>query len=101
MGKVYEPLVELIEQAKQEGKYLHCAYQDICFTPFELEDLNHQGRFCWGPVNWQLVTPDSLVADEQRMLRGVQKSIIRIEQRNAEFAKQCKEYLKGNNDESL
>jgi hypothetical protein len=50
-------LAALIERARSEGKWLHCPYQDLWFSPDELADQNDRGSFRWGPVNWTLRDP--------------------------------------------
>jgi hypothetical protein len=55
MGKNRTPetaldtLQPLISQARVQGKWLHCAYQNLWFSPDELEAENREGRFRWGP----------------------------------------------------
>ncbi len=45
---------ELFATADQEGLMLHCAYQDMWFTSDELRADQANGKFRWGPVNWEL-----------------------------------------------
>ena len=47
----------LISEARETGLWLHCGYQDMWFTPDELEAANADDRFLWGPVNWQMRNP--------------------------------------------
>ena len=47
-------LEKFIDMAEAEGLVLHCHYQDLWFTPDELREENANGRFQWGPVNWEL-----------------------------------------------
>ena len=44
----------IIEKAKAENKIIHAYYHDIWFTPEELEELQSQGKFCWGDSNFRL-----------------------------------------------
>lgn len=50
-------LRELIGRARHEGKWLWCHYQDLWFSPDQLETQNKQGKFVWGAVNWKLRDP--------------------------------------------
>ncbi len=47
----------LICKAEREGKWLHCNYQDLWFSPSELREHQAKGDFRWGPVNWTLREP--------------------------------------------
>ena len=82
MADVYEPLRPLIAQARAEGKWLRCSYQDLWFSPDQLEADNRDGRFRWGPQNWTLHDPqellrradetvDKAVADRDRIIREI------------------------------
>jgi hypothetical protein len=50
-------LEELCRQAEREGKWLHCAYANLWFSPDELRAENAAGRFRWGAMNWTLRAP--------------------------------------------
>ena len=61
-------LSSLIEKARREGLWLWCIYQDLWFSPDELEAENRQGRFRWGETNWKLRDPqENIVALKQRV----------------------------------
>jgi hypothetical protein len=62
MSEVQELLKPLIAEAKATDRWLHCHYQDLWFSPEQLEAANAQGRFLWGPVNWTLRDPQERVA---------------------------------------
>lgn len=53
----YTACDEIIEQARKSGKWLHCAYNDLWFSPDELVTAQSEGRFRWGPCNWSLRDP--------------------------------------------
>jgi hypothetical protein len=61
-------LKELIEQARKEGKWLWCHYQDLWFSPDQLEAENAAGKFRWGPVNWKLRDPQERLSEAERRL---------------------------------
>lgn len=56
----------LFEQARREGKWFWCAYQDLWFSPDDLERQQAKGSFIWGAVNWQLRDPREKLAQEER-----------------------------------
>ena len=51
---VQEMLRSLIQEARDRRMWLWCNYQDIWFSPDELEAMNKKGKCLWGPVNWKL-----------------------------------------------
>ena len=53
----------LIDRARLEGKWLYCAYQDLWFSPDELEKELGEGRFRWGAANFTLLDPMDRVAE--------------------------------------
>ena len=59
-------LQDLIDQARREGKWLWCHYQDLWFSPAQLEKENAEGRFRWGPVNWKLRDPIERLGEAER-----------------------------------
>lgn len=59
-------LHDLIEQARAERKWLWCRYQDLWFSPDQLQEQNRNGKFLWGPVNWQLRDPAERIAEAKR-----------------------------------
>lgn len=56
---VLAELAPLFERARAEGLWFHCSYQDLWFTPDDLEAAHANGRFVWGAVNWKLVRPEA------------------------------------------
>ena len=61
----------LIESARSRGMWLWCSYQDLWFSPDELEAKNSQGKFLWGPINWILRDPrDHIQQLEQKIERA-------------------------------
>jgi hypothetical protein len=48
---------ELFDRARSGGLWFRSAYQNLWFSPDELEQHNKDGRFRWSPVNWELRSP--------------------------------------------
>lgn len=65
-------LEAMIREARTLGRVLHCSYQDMWFTPDELEAENRVGRFCWGPQNFELRLPGERTAQLERKLTTMQ-----------------------------
>lgn len=59
---VMGPLNDLIAEARATRRWLWCCYQDLWFTPDQLEAANAEGRFRWGAVNWKLCDPRERLA---------------------------------------
>jgi len=71
-------LKDLIEQARREGKWLWCAYQDLWFSPDQLEMHNAAGRFNWAPVNWKLRDPNERLEEAKRRAEYAEAEVARI-----------------------
>jgi hypothetical protein len=74
-------LQPLIAQARKEGKWLHSRYQDIWFSPDELEALNREGRFLWGAVNWTLRDPNEMVQEKAKVLKKAEQDYLNAQKR--------------------
>lgn len=71
----------LIERAKKEGKWLRCSYQDIWFSPSELENAQADGKFRWGPVNWDLFDPNDKVRSLELEIENKKRSLEEFKKR--------------------
>ena len=76
---IFEPLQPLIKQARAEGKWLHSVYQNLWFTPAELEDHHRQGRFRWGDMkNWSIRDPQELLAKKAAAIGRLQDEYVDV-----------------------
>lgn len=50
-------MAEKILEARGQGLWLRCFYQDMWFSPDELEAAHAKDQFLWGPDNWELRDP--------------------------------------------
>lgn len=75
MSKLDTPalLEPLIQEAEKKGLWLETTYQAISFSPKELRENLANGRFLWGPVNWRLINPESLMRDEPAEFAKIKK----------------------------
>jgi hypothetical protein len=73
----------LCQRAEKEGKWLYCGYQCLWFSPAELRKENANGRFLWGPSNFQLRDP----TEQLRRLEMDAKEAIRKRDNFAEYLK--------------
>jgi hypothetical protein len=80
-----EPILEglrpLIEQAELGGKWLHCNYQDIWFSPKELREQNANGHFIWGAVNWEIRDPNEQVSYLEGQVESAKRAVAAFKQR--------------------
>ncbi len=74
-------LDKLIKQAESQGKWLHCSYQDMWFSPAELRNANNEGRFIWGAVNWKLRDPLENIKYLHGRIEQAQKDLINFQKR--------------------
>lgn len=49
---------ELFKQARENCLWFHSSYQNLWFSPDELQAHRANGRFRWGAENWKLRNPD-------------------------------------------
>lgn len=76
MSSAASTLQPLITQARKEGKWLHSRYQNVWFSPDELEAANQEGRFLWGAVNWALRDPHEMVQKQAEILKEAERNYI-------------------------
>lgn len=62
-AQILEMLTPLFKKADAEGLWFYCSYQSMWFSPAELREAQANGKFVWGPVNWQLLQPSQRVAE--------------------------------------
>lgn len=72
---IRESLQEMFRKARERKLWFHSLYQDVWFSPDELDQMHEQGRFLWGPVNWKLRSPseklDELEREAERLLQRI------------------------------
>lgn len=74
-------LTELIEKARRERKWLHCTYQDMWFSPDELQKENEGGNFRWGAQNFELRDPQEHSQQLERRIKEAEEELVRFEAR--------------------
>lgn len=61
-------LQQKIDQAKKEGKWLRVHYQDLWYSPEQLEKENATGNFRWDANNFELRDPREKLKQLQEKL---------------------------------
>ena len=56
----------MIDSAEKQKMWMFCQYQALWFSPQELRKAQAEGRFRWGPVNWQIRDPQERMAELER-----------------------------------
>jgi hypothetical protein len=72
---VRQALLPVIEEARRAGLWLNSGYQDLWFSPDELESLNLAGQFLWGPANWTLRDPKGHVAQMRKQITAAEREL--------------------------
>lgn len=59
--EILKNLEPLFTEAIANGKWFWNRYSDSWFSPDEMRYQHSQGKFIWGPANWELRNPEELV----------------------------------------
>jgi hypothetical protein len=62
-------------RARQFKLWFHSGYQDLWFSPDEMQAEWDAGRFIWGPQNWTLEFPEERLARLSRAAEGAQQAV--------------------------
>lgn len=65
----------LIIEAKAKRLWFNSMYQNLWFSPYELEELRSQGKFLWGPANWTLRDPKERIYELTIKIEKAQKEL--------------------------
>lgn len=68
----------LFKQARDEGKWFWCHYQDLWFSPDQLESEQTNGKFRWGAVNWKLRDPAERIEEAKARRDAAQAEVDRV-----------------------
>ena len=64
-----EEMKKMFDKARAEGLWFFTSYQQLWFSPDDLEKEQKNGHFRWGPTNWQLRSPDERIAQLEQNVR--------------------------------
>lgn len=67
-NEIIESLKPLFEEAIEKGLWFYCIYQDVWFSPGELQEQHKRNKFVWGAPNWILKRPQELVQQYERQI---------------------------------
>lgn len=74
-------LKPLIAEARAKRLWLWCHYQDLWFSPAELEAQNNNGKFLWSAENWRLRDPNECLQAALQRLAAAEADVRRIRDR--------------------
>lgn len=72
---------DMFDEARKEGLWLYCSYQDLWFSPDELEAAQAEGRFRWGRTNWTLRDPKEKLVGLIRAEASAAQAVIDFRER--------------------
>lgn len=75
MNEIYDTdwklkLAALIQRARDSRQWLHCSYQDLWFSPDELQEHHKKGSFMWAAPNWTLRDPSERLREADRRVQN-------------------------------
>lgn len=68
----------LFAEAEARGLWFWSRYQDLWFSPKQLRAAQAEGRFRWGPVNWELHHPSERLNRALERARAAEADVERI-----------------------
>lgn len=77
--KVMSGLEPMFKQAREEGLWFYCGFEDLWFSPDELEKEQANGRFLWGACNWRLRDPHEHLVELKKTAVYANKAILDFE----------------------
>jgi len=69
---VREQMKPMLERARAEGLWFHCFYQDMWFSPDQLEAEQENGNYLWGSLNWTLKDPKARLSQMDLEIKNMQ-----------------------------
>ena len=71
----------LIQQARDEGKWLRCGYRSLWFSPDELAAKNAAGNYLNVAQNWDLRDPQKHLDYLRERVRDAEREVAQFERR--------------------
>jgi hypothetical protein len=75
---ISDSLAPLFKEARETGKWFWCPYQNLWFSPDQLEAAQSDGRFRWGAINWKLRDPRERIAEAMDRSTKARDEALRI-----------------------
>lgn len=75
--EILDSLKPLFDKAEKENLWFYCYPLDVLLSPKELKKAQKEGRYIWGTVNWDLVSPnerlDELIKERDELDKEIAK----------------------------
>ena len=78
MSDALKMLEPLFERAEREGLWFYSNYQGLWFSPAQHRKEHANGKFRWGPVNWQLLPPSEYIAGAEQRAKQANEELGRV-----------------------
>ena len=79
--QILSDMEPIIKSAEESGLWLFCQYQQLWFSPSELRKEHANGRFIWGPVNWEVRSPLDLLESAKTRLMDAATNFYEVKKR--------------------
>lgn len=63
--EIIQELEPMFIEARNKKLWFRSTYQDIWFSPDELENEQKNNKFVWGVAHWRLVDPNVLIGKKE------------------------------------
>ena len=73
--QIKDGLAPMFERARKEKLWFRSFYQNMWFSPDELQAKHDEGELLWGAVNWELVDPNKKIKYLENEIEEKKKEI--------------------------
>lgn len=73
--EILKDLQPMFIEARKSKFWFKSTYQDLWFSPDELEEKHKNDKFIWGKVNWKLADPMELINRKEAEIKNLQLSL--------------------------
>jgi len=77
--QITQGLAPLFSEARQKGLWFFSPYQQLWFSPQQLQNQQAKGKFLWGAVNWQLRNPMEMVQQAENDVAKATKHLREVQ----------------------
>jgi hypothetical protein len=93
--KLRAEFIDMIDRAKKENLFIYCSYQQIWFSPWELEEHHANRKFLWNTRMFQCIDPLVRIQQLKGDIEIAQIRLLHFEnlvQQSREYNEQKKNY---------
>lgn len=78
---ILRDLQPMFLEARQKGLWFKSTYQNLWFSPDELQHSHNSNKFVWGKANWTLADPFELVNRKEIEITNLQISLSELKKK--------------------